>query len=154
VALGPREILCVYRGRSVDPWRGYLLLYRNFNGTRASHRCGDCGSCLREEAARVDEASLGDVSAGWISLRPENSVQEFSEIFAIYLKNYRDVAIMIGGERIDPAMAIAKTWALSLAAIDDEDGNVYPAALEVIERRRQTKRAPYLCNEQGFRYPN
>ena len=53
-------------------------------------------------------------------MRPENSVQVFSEIFAIYLKNYRDVAIIIGGERIDPAMAIAKTWELSLAAIDDE----------------------------------
>jgi hypothetical protein len=62
----------------------------------------------------------------------------------------RDVAIMIGGERIDPAMAIAKTWELSLATIEDEDGNVYPAALEVIEWRRQTKRALYLCNEQGF----
>jgi hypothetical protein len=93
---------------------------------------------------------VSELKRNFVSLRPENSVQEFSEIFAIYLKNYRDVAIMIGGERIDPAMAIAKTWELSLAAIEDEDGNVYPAALEVIEWRRQTKRALYLCNEQGF----
>ena len=93
---------------------------------------------------------VSELKRNFVSLRPENSVQEFSEIFAIYLKNYRDVAIMIGGERIDPAMAIAKTWELSLATIEDEDGNVYPAALEVIEWRRQTKRALYLCNEQGF----
>lgn len=83
-------------------------------------------------------------------MKPENSVQEFSEIFAIYLKNYRDVAIVIGGERIDPAIAIAKTWELSLTPIQDDEGNLHPASLEVIEWRRNTKRALYLCNEQGF----
>jgi hypothetical protein len=93
---------------------------------------------------------VSELKRNFVSLRPQNSVQEFSEIFAIYLKNYRDVAIMIGGEHIDPATAIAKTWELSLAAIEDGDGNVYPAVLEVIEWRRQTKRALYLCNEQGF----
>jgi hypothetical protein len=111
---------------------------------------------IGDEAPVNGEASPGvtvvvsELKRNFVSLRPENSVQEFSEIFAIYLKNYRDVAIIIGGERIDPAMAIAKTWELSLVAIEDEDGNVYPAALEVIEWRRQTKRALYLCNEQGF----
>lgn len=111
---------------------------------------------IGDEAPVNGEASPGvtvvvnELKRNFVSLRPENSVQEFSEIFAIYLKNYRDVAIMLSGERIDPAMAIAKTWELSLAAIEDEDGNVYPAALEVIEWRRQTKRALYLCNEQGF----
>ncbi len=111
---------------------------------------------IGDEAPVNGEASPGvtvvvsELKRNFVSLRSENSVQEFSEIFAIYLKNYRDVAIIIGGERIDPAMAIAKTWELSLVAIEDEDGNVYPAALEVIEWRRQTKRALYLCNEQGF----
>jgi hypothetical protein len=111
---------------------------------------------IGDEAPVNGEASPGvtvvvnELKRNFVSLRPENSVQEFSEIFAIYLKNYRDVAIMISGEHIDPAMAIAKSWELSLVAIEDEDGNVYPAALEVIEWRRQTKRALYLCNEQGF----
>ena len=94
-------------------------------------------------------AIVSELKRNFVSLRPENSLQEFSEIFAIYLKNYRDVAIIIGGERIDPAIAIAKTWELALTPIDD-DGTTYSAALEVIEWRRQTKRALYLCNEQGF----
>jgi hypothetical protein len=111
---------------------------------------------IGDEAPVNGKAPLGvtvvvsELKHNFVSLRPENSIQEFSEIFAIYLKNYRDVTIMIGGERIDPAIAIAKTWELSLAAIEDDDGNVYPAALEVIEWRRQTKRALYLCTEQGF----
>lgn len=93
---------------------------------------------------------VSDLKRNFVSLKPENSVQEFSEIFAIYLKNYRDIAIIISGERIDPAMAIAKTWDEPLSPILDDDGNPYSASLEVIEWRRQTKRALYLCNEQGF----
>jgi Histidine kinase-, DNA gyrase B-, and HSP90-like ATPase len=94
---------------------------------------------------------VDELKRNFVSLKPENSVQEFfSEIFAIYLKNYRDVAIVIGGERIDPAIAIAKTWKLSLTPIQDDEGNLHPASLEVIEWRRHTKRALYLCNEQGF----
>jgi Histidine kinase-, DNA gyrase B-, and HSP90-like ATPase len=67
---------------------------------------------------------VGELKRNFVSLRPEYSLQEFSEIFAIYLKNYRDVAIVIGGERIDPAIAIAKTWELSLTPITDDEGNL------------------------------
>ena len=94
--------------------------------------------------------AISDVKRNFDSLTPTNSVQEFSEIFAIYLKNYRDVGIIVAGERIDPAVAIARTWDVKLSAIRDEDTVAYSAALEVIEWRRQTKRALYLCNEQGF----
>jgi hypothetical protein len=93
---------------------------------------------------------VSELKRNFVSLSPEHSIQEFSEIFAIYLKNYRDVRIIIDGERIDPTIAVAKTSELILAPIEDEDGKIYPAALEVIEWRRQTKRALYLCNEQGF----
>lgn len=93
---------------------------------------------------------VSDLKRNFISLKPENSAQEFSEIFAIYLKNYRDVVIIIGSERIDPATAIFKTWELQLTPIEDEDGHSHPVSVEVIEWRRQTKRALYLCNEQGF----
>ena len=93
---------------------------------------------------------ISDLKRNFVSLKPENSAQEFSEIFAIYLKNYRDVSIIIGGERIDPATAIAKTWELGLTPIEDEEGRLHAVSLEVIEWRRKTKRALYLCNEQGF----
>jgi Histidine kinase-, DNA gyrase B-, and HSP90-like ATPase len=93
---------------------------------------------------------ISELKRNFVSLKPENSVQEFSEVFAIYLKNYRDIAIIIGGERIDPAVAISNTWDVPLTAIEDDEGNFHPASLELIEWRRQTKRALYLCNEQGF----
>jgi Histidine kinase-, DNA gyrase B-, and HSP90-like ATPase len=93
---------------------------------------------------------ISELKRNFISLRPENSLQEFSEIFAIYLKNYRDVAITISSERIDPAVAIARSWEVALTPIADDAGQIHPVRLEVIEWRRQTKRALYLCNEQGF----
>jgi hypothetical protein len=84
------------------------------------------------------------------SLEPENSLQEFSEVFAIYLKNYRDVSITVGGANIDPAVAIAASWDMPLSPVADESGNQHPVSLELIEWRRQTKRALYLCDDQGF----
>jgi hypothetical protein len=93
---------------------------------------------------------VSDLKRNFVSLQPENSTQEFSEIFAIYLKNYRDAAIIIGSERIDPTTAIAKTWELQLTPVENEEGHSQPVSLEVIEWRRQTKRALYLCKEQVF----
>ncbi len=93
---------------------------------------------------------VSELKRNFVSLLPEQSVQTLSEIFALYLKNYRDVAIVIDGERIDPALAIANSWELPLSQIIDEDGIVHPASLEVIEWRRETKRELYLCNEAGF----
>ena len=104
---------------------------------------------VRAQAPTGVTVVVSDLKRNFVSLKAEDSVQEFSEVFAIYLKNYRDVTILVGGERIDPATSIAKTWELALTPIDEE-GRHYPVSLEVIEWRRQSKRALYLCNEQGF----
>lgn len=93
---------------------------------------------------------VSELKRQFSSLKPENAVQELSEVFAIYLKNYRDVSIGIGGEKIDPHLAIAGTWDFSLLPIRDEQGREHTVTLEVIEWLRQTHRTLYLCNERGF----
>jgi hypothetical protein len=94
---------------------------------------------------------ISELKRQFSSLKPENAVQELSEIFAIYLKDYRDVSITIGGERIDPNLAIAGgPWEFKLGPVTDEEGHAHAVTLEVIEWRRQTRRTLYLCNEQGF----
>jgi Histidine kinase-, DNA gyrase B-, and HSP90-like ATPase len=93
---------------------------------------------------------ISELKRSFVSLQPEHSIQEFSEIFALYLKNYRNVVIAIAGERIDPAIAIANSWEVMLSPIADDRGKSHPISLEVIEWRRQTNRALYLCNEWGF----
>ena len=74
------------------------------------------------------------------SLRPNNSLQEFSEIFALYLKAYKDVEIRVSGELIDPAHAIAAEWRFDLAPIIDESGNSHSVVLDIIEWKNTTKR--------------
>jgi hypothetical protein len=112
---------------------------------------------LNDAEAEVDGTAqtgvivtVGELKRNFTSLKPENSIQELSEIFAIYLKHYRDVSITVGGERIDPETAIAKTWEEALSPILDEDGNEHSASVEIVEWHRQTKRALYLCNAKGF----
>lgn len=83
-------------------------------------------------------------------LKPENAVQELTEVFALYLKDYRDVTIEYCGDRIDPTLAISNEWTCKLAPFIDENGKEHPVSLEIIEWRRATRRALYLCNSKGF----
>lgn len=94
--------------------------------------------------------TLSEIKRQFSSLKPENAIQDLSEIFAIYLKNYRDVAIEYAGDYIDPSHAIREAWEFELPPFVDEDGTERPVQLEVIEWRRSTRRALYLCNGQGF----
>jgi hypothetical protein len=95
------------------------------------------------------EVTVSELHRDFRSLEPDTSVQELSEIFALYLKDYRDAKITIEGVVIDPASGIASTKTFTLGPIQDEDKS-HPAELEIIEWRSATKRALYLCNEQGF----
>lgn len=95
------------------------------------------------------EISVSELHREYRSLDPDNAVQELAEIFALYLKDYRDVSILYEGKQVDPAAAIATTRSSRLTDIDD-DGTVYSAELEIIEWRNVTTRGLYLCTEQGF----
>lgn len=89
---------------------------------------------------------ISELKRQFSSLRPDAA--ELSEIFAIYLKDYRTVSISIAGERIDPNRAIAGTWEFDLTPIVDEEGAEHRVILEVIEWRRQTRKTLYLCSER------
>jgi hypothetical protein len=95
------------------------------------------------------EVTVTELHRDFRSLEPDSSIQDLSEIFALYLKDYRDVKIAVEGVVIDPAAAIASSKAFSLKPIQDED-RLHPVDLEIIEWRTATKRALFLCNEQGF----
>lgn len=95
------------------------------------------------------EVTITELHRDFRSLEPEASVQELTEIFALYLKDYRDVRIAIEGVAIDPSSFIASTKTFPLNPIIDEDTS-HSAELELIEWRSATKRVLYLCNEQGF----
>lgn len=95
------------------------------------------------------EIEVSELHREYRSLDSDHAVQEFAEVFALYLKDYRDVSILHEGVRVDPATAIATTSTEHLEDIDDDDTS-HPAELEIIEWRNVTTRGLYLCTEQGF----
>ena len=95
------------------------------------------------------EIEVSELHREYRSLDPHHAVQEFAEIFALYLKDYRDVSILYEGVQVDPTTAIATTCTEQLEDIDD-DGTIHSVELEIIEWRNVTTRGLYLCTEQGF----
>ena len=76
-------------------------------------------------------------------------IQELTEIFALYLSDYKNVSISIDGTHIDPSKLIASQGSVNLSDVTD-DGKAYPVRLDIIEWRSATNRVLYLCNEKGF----
>ena len=95
------------------------------------------------------EVTVSEFHRDFRSLQRESAYQDLSEIFALYLKDYRDVTIIYRGVQIDPSSAIASTGACALSEIEDNSGS-YPVDLEIIEWLKATKRVIYLCTEHGF----
>jgi hypothetical protein len=82
-------------------------------------------------------------------LASDGGLQELTEIFALYLADYKNVSINVDGRRIDPSAVIASQGSVNLSDVVDE-GKAYPVRLDIIEWRSATNRALYLCNEMGF----
>ena len=95
------------------------------------------------------EIEVSELHREYRSLESDDAVQELAEVFALYLKDYRDVSIRYEGTQVDPATAIAAANTAPLNDIDD-DGTVHSVELEIIEWRNVTTRGLYLCTEQGF----
>lgn len=106
-----------------------------------------------EEKIKSDESgveiNITELHREFRSLNPENAVQELAEIFALYLKDYRDASIFYEGERLNPNALISSSQNIKLPAVKD-DREVYAVELEIIEWRNLTTRGLYLCTEQGF----
>ena len=142
-------------GRVAD----WVITYKNGEGSRLSYTVSMIESNLREvrvgeespahqEATGV-EVRVSEPHKNFRSLETTNSVQDLCEIFALYLKDYRDVCITIDGHDVDPNAAIVGSDEFDLDPINEE-GQTHSVYLEIIEWRAATKRALYLCNEQGF----
>ena len=162
---GKSRLLHGYEGRGrfrvfalgrVADWR---VTYRADNGSLRGYDITILEDDIREVRISDEEVvaqgepgvevAISELHREYRSLEPETALQELAETFALYLKDYRDVSIAYEGQRIDPAAAIASTQSVALSDIDD-DGAVHRVDLEIIEWRRATTRALYLCTEQGF----
>jgi Histidine kinase-, DNA gyrase B-, and HSP90-like ATPase len=93
--------------------------------------------------------TVGDLRHDYKAFGTAEGVQELTETFALYLENYKDARVLIAGEQIDPAKAIATRQLKQLQPVLI-DGNEYLVELEIVEWKRETKRTLYLCSSTGF----
>jgi hypothetical protein len=69
---------------------------------------------------------ITDLNRDFRALHSEAGLQELAEIFALYLINYREVAVSVYGNAIDPSVAIANTQKLPLTSLQTADGKDTP----------------------------
>lgn len=92
---------------------------------------------------------ISELHKAYEFLRNDATLQELSELFATYLKNYPEVQIVLPAGKLDISVAIASSKALVLERIV-VDGIDYAVELEIIEWKNPTDRVLYLCNEAGL----
>ncbi|MBI3118188.1 MAG: ATP-binding protein [Candidatus Hydrogenedentes bacterium] len=83
-------------------------------------------------------------------LRGVKAVQEVTDIFALYLRQYPDVRIVYDQVPIDPANAEQRYTDYVLDQMVMENGEHVHAALTVVEWNLAGKRGLYFCDEKGF----
>lgn len=92
---------------------------------------------------------ISELRKNYEFLQSPNIFQEMSELFATYLKSYKDAQINLPSGKLDISIAIAASKCVALEAITEGEIE-YPFELELIEWKNATGRVLYLCNEAGM----
>ncbi len=79
----------------------------------------------------------------------EAGLHSLTEVFALYLADYPDIKVTVGGNRIDPKAVIASRREFQLADIKAAEAT-HTARLEIVEWKGLSNRALFLCNEKRF----
>lgn len=93
--------------------------------------------------------TISELHKDYRAFASDAGIQELTEVFALYLTDYRGVTVSVDGSKVEPDKVIASRHSVSLSGIVD-NGVPYPAQLEIIEWRSSPTRALYLCNNNGF----
>jgi len=99
------------------------------------------------------EVVVSELDRTYRSLEPAKSVQSLSEVFALYLTDYKDVSIFVETEQLDPKKAIEEKTSFDLEPIiegEGPDATTHEVKLDLIEWKSATERHFFLCGEHGF----
>jgi hypothetical protein len=79
------------------------------------------------------------------------AVEQLSEQFAIYLRDYPDTRILFRGQRVDPASVQKDFRTIEINDFDVGGGRLASAVMEIIEWNfNKQERKLCLCDERGF----
>jgi len=84
------------------------------------------------------------------SLFGQEAIQEITQHFALYLREYPDVTIWYDRQKIDPASIEERVSTYPLEPTTVGTGETVDAELTIIEWKTQTERAIFICDKAGF----
>lgn len=94
--------------------------------------------------------TVSNISKTFSSLEDDHAQQRFTEEFALYLTQYKDVSIFYQGERLDPEKAWLSTHDESLDDLEI-DGEKYTVDVTLIEWDSSQERGIFLCSSDGIK---
>lgn len=83
-------------------------------------------------------------------LRGVKAMEEVTNIFALYLRQYPDTRIIYDGMPLDTANAESRFTEYTLEPMIMENGEQVTCTMDVVEWNRPGKRGVVLCDENGF----
>lgn len=83
-------------------------------------------------------------------LRGVKAMEEVTNIFALYLRQYPDTKIIYDGIPLDSRNAESRFSSYTLAPMVMENGEKITCTMDVVEWNRPGKRGVVLCDGQGF----
>ena len=84
------------------------------------------------------------------SLRNDTALDDLTQIFALYLRQYPTVQIVYSGTTIDPRSVEELSTSYGLPKMVLDDGQSYAASLEIVEWRIKAERRLFFCDASGF----
>lgn len=83
-------------------------------------------------------------------LRGVKAMEEVTNVFALYLRQYPDTRIIYDGTPLDTANAESRFTAYTLPPMVMENGEQVTCTLDVVEWIQSGRRGVVLCDENGF----
>ena len=93
---------------------------------------------------------IRNLAPGASLLRGIKALEEVTDIFALYLRQYPDARIIYDGTPLDPANAEQRYTDYELDEMVMENGERVNAVLTVVEWNLPGKRGVFLCDAKGF----
>ncbi|MGE0743435.1 MAG: ATP-binding protein [Hyphomonadaceae bacterium] len=93
---------------------------------------------------------ISEIQRALPSLEGESAVNELAQIFALYMRKYQSLRLLLEHQSVDPSAVEDRVTRVPLSPITLIGGKVYPAELEIVEWKVSADRRLYLCSHDGF----
>jgi len=125
----------------------YEYTISSYKDSLTTVRISDQKSSKKQESGV--EVIVSELDRDYRFLETDSTYDQLTEIFAIYLTNYRDIKIYLLGKLVDPSSKIADHFTIPLDDIVYDEKS-YTVSLEVIVWDDLSQRTLFLCNNKGF----